>query len=176
MKWNFEPTGKTDQECPHCGLFYSDRGIKAHRANCPLKGEDYWVRRPDSLEDGEGGDAPDDAGAPVETESNDDVGPDPSTHTSPPSDSGEATTDGGRRAPPQPSIDVDDDEDDDPVDVDDLPDRFVPVEDYVERKSRREDVDGDRLAERLEDYDVVDVESYTGDRIEAYTLEEVAES
>jgi hypothetical protein len=144
--------------------------------NCPLKGEDYWVRRPDSLESEEGGDPSDDAGAPVETESDDEVGPDPSTHTSPPTGSdGEATTDGGRRAPPQPSIDVDDDPDD-PVDVDDLPDRFVPVEDYVERKSRRDDVDGDRLARRLEDYDVVDVDSYDGDRIEAYTLEEVADS
>jgi hypothetical protein len=82
-----------------------------------------------------------------------------------------ASTDGGRRAPPQPSIDVDDQEDE--QDVDDLPDRFVPVEDYVDRKSRRDDVDADRLRDALAEYDVVDTESYTGDRIEAYTLDEV---
>lgn len=83
-----------------------------------------------------------------------------------------ASTDGGRRAPPQPSIDVDD-QDDDPSGVDELPDRFVPVEDYVDRKSRRDDVDADRLRDALEGYDVVDTESYNGDRIEAYTLDEV---
>lgn len=95
------------------------------------------------------------------------------TPEQPPSNSPEqsAETDGGRQAPPMP--DVDEQEDAGDVDTDDLPDRYVPVEDYVERKGRRDDVDADALADHLEDYDVVDVESYTGDSIQAYTLDEV---
>jgi ssDNA-binding Zn-finger/Zn-ribbon topoisomerase 1 len=99
MKWNFEPTEKTDQECPHCGLFYSDRGIKAHRENCPLKGEDYWVRRPEAADVDEGGTPPESGGDPTEDESDDDVAPDPSSHTSPSEgDAPTPKTDGGNPA------------------------------------------------------------------------------
>lgn len=83
-----------------------------------------------------------------------------------------ASTDGGRQAPPMPDVDEADEQDED-VTVDDLPDRYVPVEDYVDRKGRRDDVDADALAEHLEDYDVVDVESYTAESIQAFTLDEV---
>jgi len=175
MKWNFEPTEKTDQECPYCGLFYSDRGIKAHKSNCPLKGEDYWVRRPESAETDEGRDLPEDGGVPDEDEPGDDVGTDPSSDTTASDEDAttSATTNGGRRAPPQPTIDVDDQDDGD--DVDDLPDRFVPVEDYVDEVRRRDegDVDVDALEENLADYDVVDVKETTEDHLAAYTLDEV---
>lgn len=85
-----------------------------------------------------------------------------------------AATDGGRQAPPMPDVDETDEQGDaGDVTVAELPDRYVPVENYVERKSRRDDIDGDALAAHLEDYDVVDVESFTGDSIEAYTIDEV---
>jgi hypothetical protein len=98
--------------------------------------------------------------------------PDPTESPPPEAGDQEASTDGGRAAPPEPELE---DDGDDPVDVDNLPDRYVPVDDYVDRKSRREDVDGDRLREQLAEFDVVDVDSYTGDRIEAYRLEELSE-
>jgi hypothetical protein len=97
------------------------------------------------------------------------------TQISEPSDiSQRASTDGGRQTPPMPDVDeTDEQENAGYVTVDDLPERYVPVEDYVERKRRRDDVDADTLAAHLEDYDVVDVESFTGESIEAYTIDEV---
>lgn len=182
MKWNFERSEKTDQECPHCGLFYSDRGIKAHRANCPLKGTEYFVRRPDSADVDSGGDPPEDGGPPTEPESSDDVGPDPSSHTHPPEgdthppDDGNpepATTDGGRRAPPMPEIDVDDSDDDRDV-LEELPDRFVPVDEYVAEVNREIGSDhADELAQELEGFDVVDVVATDETTVVAYPLEEV---
>jgi hypothetical protein len=176
-----------ERVCSSCGLVFSRRGIIAHSRNCdrdePLLDPDRDARHP-SLRDDEDAPNPNDIDEP---ESNDGVAegvsvrntPTPNSHTTDPSgESGgdvgdqEATTDGGRAAPPEPELD---DGTDDPVDVDDLPDRYVPVEDYVDRKSRREDVDGDRLREQLSEFDVVDVDSYTGDRIEAFTLDELTD-
>jgi len=170
--------------CPSCGLVFSRRGIIAHSRNCdrdePLLDPDRDARHP-SLRDDEDTPDPNDTG---DGESEDGVAegvsvrdtPTPNSHTTDPNGEPDgdqdATTDGGRATPPEPELE---DGADDPVDVDDLPDRYVPVEDYVDRKSRREDVDGDRLREQLSDFDVVDVDSYTGDRIEAYTLDELTD-
>lgn len=173
--------------CPTCGLVFSRRGIIAHSRNCdrdePLLDPHRNARHP-SLRDDEDASDPNDTDEPkpnhgvAEGVSVRDTST-PNSHTNDPSgessedvEDQEATTDGGRSAPPEPDLEGGTD---DPVDVDDLPDRYVPVEDYVDRKSRREDIDGDRLREHLSEFDVVDVDSYTGDRIEAYTLDELTD-
>ena len=83
-----------------------------------------------------------------------------------------ATTDGGRQAPPMPDLEDVDDQDDGDTN---LPDRFVPVEDYVAAAG---DALGDeqvaQLRDALDDYDVVDVEATTAENIVAHPLEEVA--
>lgn len=171
--------------CPTCGLVYSRRGIIAHSRNCdrdePLLDPDRDARHP-SLRDDEDAPNPNDTDEPEPTDGvADGVSvrdtSTPNSHTTDASgesgenvDDQEATTDGGRAAPPEPEL-----EDDDPVDVDNLPDRYVPVEHYVDRKSRREDIDGDRLRKQLSEFDVVDVDSYTGERIEAFTLDELTD-
>jgi hypothetical protein len=81
-------------------------------------------------------------------------------------------TDGGPK--PIPTFDDVEEDTDDPVTVDDLPDRFVDVDDYATRKGRREDVDEERLRELLESFDVVDVEASGPEAVEAFTLDEVA--
>lgn len=35
-----EPSNSSDQQCTHCGLFYSIRGIDSHQRNCRMKGYD----------------------------------------------------------------------------------------------------------------------------------------
>lgn len=93
--------------------------------------------------------------------------------TPPDSPEQSTATDGGRQSPPVPDLeDVDDDPDDD---VDDLPDRYVPVEDYVDAASDDLDADETRqLREALDEYDVVDVEATTEENIVAYPIDEVS--
>jgi hypothetical protein len=95
------------------------------------------------------------------------------------SDTTETTvTDGGPQAPPTPDVDVqDDDGDDGPTTADDLPDRYVPVDEYIETVRERAGhlVDVDKLADQLSDKDVVDVEETTAEHIAAYSIDEVAD-
>jgi len=135
MKWNFEPTDRTDQQCPHCGLYYSDRGIKAHSSNCPLAGVEHTVvpvdgdlEDPDDVDVETGGGPRTDAGGPEQPRPTDGVGdggtPEPPT---PPNDGGspepDVSTDGGLGLEGAPDVDVDDQEESDDVGCCDTPDR-----------------------------------------------------
>jgi hypothetical protein len=94
MNGNFESTEETDQQCSHCGLWFSDRGIKAHEMHCPFAGREERI-----LASVERGGAPEDGATPDETEPTDGVGDTPTPETA---------TDGGARGlglegPPEPS-------------------------------------------------------------------------
>jgi len=56
MNGKFEPSENTDQQCEHCGLWFSDRGIRAHEMHCFLAGRDERI-----VADQTGGGPPEDA-------------------------------------------------------------------------------------------------------------------
>lgn len=101
-----------------------------------------------------------------------DVGDTPPNSPDPDTPEQSTATDGAWQSPPMPDLeDVDDSPDDD---VDDLPDRYVPVADYVDAAS--DDLGDDevkQLRDALEDYDVVDVEATTAENIVAHPIDEV---
>jgi hypothetical protein len=130
-----ERSSETDERCPHCGLFYSKRGIHSHRRNCEWS--DYPGRvHPEAASDPEDVDeqkpnVP--RKGPLKSEgdlSGVREGPHPEGvggEGTPPSGDGEdpeRATDGGPRAPPEPDVDVDEkpvaDEDVQEVDDDDV--------------------------------------------------------
>jgi len=114
-----EPQKSTDEMCPHCGLYFSRRGIIPHRRNCereepilPVDRHDDGGNPPSDGEEAEGSDPPDDVG--------DAPNPDGSTPSN-----RSARTDGlglGLEGPPETTTDVDDDVQDDTECCDD-PDR-----------------------------------------------------
>jgi hypothetical protein len=54
LKGREERESRKDQQCVHCGLYYTDRGIKSHEEHCPLQEfdgrlqplEDYGSEQP----------------------------------------------------------------------------------------------------------------------------------
>jgi len=100
------PESPSEQQCIHCGLWYSDRGIKAHEQNCDLEGFDVVLNE---IEDGH----PMHGGAPDDGESPDTPDPDAvegDTPTTDGADPSEAVTDGsglGLSGPPSGDVDVD---------------------------------------------------------------------
>jgi hypothetical protein len=95
----------------------------------------------------------------------------------------EAATDGGPMAPPEPQSvpvpdeyggggdDVDQEASDD---VGTLPDRYVPVDEYLETcRDELTDDQVDQLAEMLEPFDVVDVEATTRTNVAAHRREDL---
>jgi len=190
-----------EKVCPTCGVVISRRGYINHTRNCdkdePLLDPDRDARHPSLRDDedasnssaGEDEDSPD-PNDTDEPEPTDGVAEGvsvrdthtPNSHTTDPSgesgegvDDQETTTDGGRAAPPEPDLK---DDADDPVDVDDLPDRYVPVDQYLDEIT---DQVSDRLLNQyrrsLSGYDVVDVvETRENDQVHAYPLEEVSDA
>lgn len=189
MNGQVEPATHTDQQCSHCGLWFSSRGIFAHEENCKLKGEPYRVQpdRDDAegTDDGtspDGPESPDDSGGglPDGYPPEDDVSDDPSGSGTSPTDA--VATDGGpglgltppssggadtSRADPSGTSST-------PT-VDELPDRYVAVDAYLEAVDEEDHaVDVGALREHLQEYDVVDVQETSEEHIVAYTLGEVA--
>lgn len=39
-----EPDSVRAQQCDHCGLYYTDMGIKSHQAYCPLQPFDVRIQ------------------------------------------------------------------------------------------------------------------------------------
>ena len=165
--------------CPICGE-YTDRAesVIAHIVGSTgsHKGTGYtsarsMVERQVSEDDPEINEAEDDPEEPA-AKAEDQPEVDPET-----SATSRASTDGGPRPPPEPDVDVDDqeDKDDDPVEsVDDLPDRYVSVDEIIDELASVEHVNGDALRRRLSRFDVVDVKETTTDEVAAYRFEEIA--
>lgn len=199
MNGKFERTSPKDQQCEHCGLWFSDRGVKAHESHCFLEGREYRIIPPEDAEEGMGeppnadGVPPDDTGPPQPEGAGVTQDPEPQ----PPEEyDGEGdvdvddqdgaeledvATDGGGlglEGPPETSSSSSastSSRDPTGPTVDDLPDRYVSVEEYLEAvREETHGVDVDELAEHLEEYDVVDVEETTEEKIAAYPIEEVA--
>jgi hypothetical protein len=189
MNGKVEPTTQTDQQCSHCGLWFSSRGIFAHEDSCKLKGEPYRVQP--EREAGEGTDdgtlptgveSPDDSGGglPDGYPPEDDVSEDPTGSGTSPTDA-DATDGGPGLGLTPPSSGGADTSGADPSGtsstptVDELPDRYVSVDEYLEAVDAKDHaVDVGALREQLAEYDVVDVQETSEEHIAAYTLEEVA--
>lgn len=121
MKGNREQQNPTDEQCPHCGMWFSRRGVIPHKRNCQFQDYDVMLQPlagdgdEDVDEPGEGDPPEPEGGDPID-EPDDDEGPSPSPRRA---------TDGGETGlglegppePPTPSPDVDD-VDDDQDDVD----------------------------------------------------------
>lgn len=164
---SLERESARDTQCTHCGRFYRNDGIHSHEDNCEFR--DVEAR----VVDLEGREDRPEVSPDVETPdpTPDGVGADPDPMGSTPRE--DLATDGGPRDPPAP--DVQDDVDDDPgdPDVDDLPDRYMPVEEYL-AELEESDADVGALEERLADYDVVDLQASSARELSAHTLQEVA--
>lgn len=151
-----------DVRCEHCGRCYRNDGIHNHERNCPHSANDGWVVPPEDWDEG------------------DTTSPDGGDGATPPQDGAgvvsdppqEARTDGGPMEPPAPTV-VEDDQEDDAGD--ELPDRYVDVDEYIALVDAEPDadVDTDVLREELAEYDVVDVEETTRGSIAAYSREDV---
>jgi hypothetical protein len=100
--------------------------------------------------------------------------PDPEA-VDPTSEGRDVATDGGPRDPPVPDVqeEVDVVDDDPDQTVDDLPDRYIPVDEYLD-ELQGSDVDVDALEYELEPFDVVDLENTGAREVRAHTIEEVA--
>jgi hypothetical protein len=121
------PATDTDQQCEHCGLWFSIQGITNHEPNCQLEGIDAMVQPLEDttpIDDHQGDtdveDAPDAGATPEAVEIDED--PDPEPDPTPEQDGAdpvETVTDGGNPALDAPDpVDVDHDRDDDQDDVD----------------------------------------------------------
>lgn len=165
------------RQCPRCGLPFDSVHAAGQHA---WKQQDDAHDDVDSLDEGillvangnSDGESPDDVGAESPSPNRVDDGGSTVTH-----DGERGTTDGGRRAPPVPDMDVEPDYDDqeaDTRDVDDLPERYVSVETYLAEVS---DAVGDERAEQLRamlsDHDVVDVVETDETTIVAHPINEV---
>lgn len=85
------PESPRDQQCRHCGRWFSDRGIKAHESNCEFEQWDVVLVELEDPDD-VGGTPPVEGSVPTEPEPADGEAGNPTTHGSDPSD---AVTDGG---------------------------------------------------------------------------------
>lgn len=177
MNGKFERDEKADQQCQHCGLFFDQRGIKAHELHCRFRGRDVRILpleksggdppesalgpEPPESPDGTGGGVSDSGGDPnagVEKPTRADGGPGLGLE-GPPADESATSSAGTETSRPT---------------VDELPDRYVEVEAYVaEVRERAPAVDAEALRSQLAQFDVVDVEETTEESIAAYTLDEV---
>jgi hypothetical protein len=183
MNGSTEPETDRDQRCEHCKLYFSARGIKTHEETCQWQNFDQPhpeanVSPDPELEEGSdpsgsqndpSSHSPDDTGAGITP---DRVEPDGNESDIPDSGGAPSTaTDGGPQTPPMPSIEPDQDRS-----VDDLADRFVPVDEYIASVRDRDPdhVDVDKLETLLSTYDVVDVEETTDQDIAAYEFEELS--
>lgn len=180
MNGQFEKPDETAQQCDYCGLWFDRRGVNAHEMNCRFEGRDLRILP----QEDSGGDPPEDTPTPESPESPD--GTHGGVEDSPPTPNGgvekPTRADGGPglglEGPPAPSSP-------EPTpssgggeagarSVDDLPDRFVDVDEFVaEVRSRAEHVDADALEDHLAEFDVVDTEETDEERIAAFTLDEV---
>ena len=165
--------GKNERyrRCQNCGLAYSSRGIIPHERNCdrdePIIDPDEPVLRDDA--EGDAASPSPDRDDPPDGES-----VDPSDDGGVSSETGptEVVSDGGSRAPPVP----DGGSSSKPKSVDELGDRYVPCQDYLDTL-REPDVPKeivDALEDDLSEHDVVDVEETTEESVAAYSLEDVA--
>lgn len=103
------PQSPTDQQCTHCGRYFSQRGIDSHEANCDFEEFDV-VLVPIAGQDDEG-ETPSGDGTDPSATAPDDVGTSPSPDVAADTAGGTqgTRTDGGPRAPPTPDVeDVDD--------------------------------------------------------------------
>lgn len=173
---------------------FDRRGVKAHERNCEWEDYDGYHPSVDAEDVGDLRDQPDailgsdpndsggdpsdgagDGGTPERVDP--DVTQSQETDT-PDSGAPASRADGGPRSPPTPATTTSSSDagDQDVVDdADQLPERFVDVDEYLE-EIRREDPDGvhvDKLQVLLREYDVVDVVATDDERIAAYRFEEV---
>jgi len=108
------PQSPRDQQCQHCGRWFSPRGIDSHEANCDFAGYDA-VLVP-IAGDGRDGAAPSAEGATQTPDSTDEDGSSPGPEPVDADPVERSRTDGGPRSPPTPSVDgasQDDDADED---------------------------------------------------------------
>jgi len=154
-----------DQQCEHCGRWYRNDGITIHEENCDLEDVDAMLVELESREDrGESLTGADPQGSD----------PQDGEGVASTSEGRDVATNGGPRDPPEPDVqeDVDDVDDDPDQTVDDLPDRYITVDEYLEAL-HGSDVDVDALEDELEPFDVVDLENTGAREVRAHTIEEV---
>jgi hypothetical protein len=165
---------RLDVQCKHCGRYYRNDGIHAHQRYCPFSEVDETIVPLEGKRDDRDV-SPSDEGETSEPPQDDETIDGQNTVEDPdPRETVE--TDGGPRPPPEPELDQDvdqDDQDDDRLDEDDLGDRYVTVEEYIDTIRKSEKVDADQLRRRLSGFDVIDLEETTATEIKAYTSEEI---
>ena len=163
---SLDPESPKDVQCEHCGLFFRNDGIDPHEAHCERQG-----RPPYQEIRGRGGPPGDSPAGEGPGSTPDGKGPTPSEGDDPGPESVE--TDGGPIEPPTRDV-VDEQENDTPASAEELPERYVSVERYLETIDEElPDEVVDAIEDAVEGYDVVDVEQTTSESIQALHFDEV---
>jgi hypothetical protein len=189
---SLDPESPKDVQCEHCGLYFRNDGIRPHEEYCDRRGKDPLqpILSPEDVT----GDTPAEEGgdlggeAPDPTPEGEGLSPDEGDGPGDAGDDQEVATDGaglGLSGPPRASSNDTAPSNATPsertkpsvMSADQLPDRYVAVDRYLEEVEDRAGgvVNVDVLREQLSDYDIVDVDATTEDNIVAYTLDEAAE-
>jgi len=162
-----DPESPKDVQCEHCGLYFRNDGIRPHEQHCnrrdkdpfqPIRGESEPRDEPqpeesDPTPDSEGVTASDgeSPGQAVETR--------------------EPATEGGTgpMEPPTPTVEPATD------DSDELPERYVEIDDYLEAARERglSEEQISQLRDSLEEYDLVDTQTTTAESVTALNMEDV---
>jgi hypothetical protein len=179
MKGSKTPDHPTDQQCQHCGRWYSSKGIKPHERNCQYKDEDFTlVSIDESQETTDKGNTLSESPTPkgfTPSENPADVERDTPEPTG---DTPESTvTDGGTPMdPPEPDVEDDRPDQDETQSV---PDRYMNLEEYIrefeaqnpETARSKKFRSWKQKARQQGDY--VDTERTTSTHIEVVSAEEV---